>query len=579
MANSKLHPVDNYVDKVKNNEIPTCKWVHLACMRHEKDVQKHGRKQSNGLWFSEKAAQDAINFFPTFLLFYEGEFDGKPFELQLWQKFIIGSLFGWKRGNFRRFRTAYVEVGKGNGKSPMAAGIGLFGMLADKEAGAEIYAAATMREQAGILFRDAKAFVEGSPSLQRKLNVGVANIDYAEKHSFFRPVSSEHRGLDGKRPHIALIDELHEHPNDMVVNKMRAGTKGRRQALIFEITNAGHDRHSICFQHHEYTEKILEGTIENEAWFGYMTGLDVCEKCTSDGKTIPQDGCPDCDNWQDSKVWIKANPNLGVSIKEKYLKEQVDEAKEMPAKENIVKRLNFCIWTESITKWLPADSWFACADKNLKIKDFQGLQCYAAFDLANKIDISALILAFPRGDEIIVFGKYYLPEETVKRSRIQQYGQWVREKRITQTPGAMTDYRYIEDDLKQIHKNHPILELAFDPHEATYLVNNVMAWLGEKNCIEITQGPALISEPMKQLEGLVYSRKIHHNGDPVLSWMVSNVVKREGRNSGPVKYYYPTKTNEDNKIDGAVAMIMAIGRAMLKKSGKSVYEERGMVTL
>ncbi len=577
MASKKLHPVEEYARKVIAKKILACRWVRLACERHIRDLRKYGTKPSRIIWFDKKSAQDAIDFFPKFLVFYEGDFDGKPFELELWQKFIIGSIFGWKRGDYRRFRTAYIEIAKGNGKSPMAAGIGLFGLIADSEPGAEIYAAATMREQAGILFRDAKAFVDGSPSLSKKLNVGVGNISYEGTNSFFRPVSSEHRGLDGKRPHIALIDEIHEHPNAMVVNKMRAGTKGRRQALIFEITNAGYNRHSICFQHHEYTEKICEGIFENDAWFGFMTGLDVCDKCAAEGKTIPVDNCPNCDFWQDEKVWIKANPNLGVSIQKSYIKEQVDEATKMPSNENIVKRLNFCIWTESVTRWITIEAWNICAESDLNLVNFIGQPCYMAFDLANKIDISALIMVFIREDELVVFGRYYLPEDTIKRSKIQQYERWVKENRIIQTPGAMTDYQYIENDIKKINENHPILELAYDPHEATYLVNNIMEWLESdpkdpKICISINQGPAQISEPMKQLEGLVYNKKIHHNGDPVLTWMVSNVVKREGRGSTPIKYYYPTKTSEDNKIDGAVAMIMGIGRAMLKTETKSAYD-------
>ena len=263
--------------------------------------------------------------------------------------------------------------------SPIAAGIGLYGLTFDDEPGAEIYSAATTREQAGILFRDAKAFVEGSESLSEFLTVGQHNIAYIEENSFFRPVSSEHRGLDGKRPHMGMIDEVHEHPTDVVVNKIRAGTKGRRQALIFEITNSGYDQQTVCFEHHEYTEKILERILSNDAWFGYITGLDVCKKCEDDGKTIPQDGCPDCDDWRDPKVWPKSNPNLGISIKKKYLQEQVAEAIGMPNKVNIVKRLNFNIWTEGITKWLSADKWNACADRSLKITDFIGQKCYAGF--------------------------------------------------------------------------------------------------------------------------------------------------------------------------------------------------------
>lgn len=944
--NKKIHPTTQYALDITGGKILANKWTRLACNRHLVDLEKG---KDRGLYFDEVAANHIIMFFEEFLIFYEGDFDGKPFLLTPYQKFVLGSIFGWKKkpGGFRRFRTVFCESAKGMGKTPLCSGVGLYGLCFDDEPGSEIYSCATTREQAGILFRDARTFAEKSPSLREFLKIDKHNIAYEMEHGFFRPVSSEHRGLDGKRPHIALIDEIHEHPNDLVVRKMSAGTKGRRQPLIFEITNAlsittpmltvnrgwiimediikgdivfdetgspctvqdttdvmynhkcyevlfdngeriiadaghlwkttqrysnidrvtwnangqkifaheqirtteqirssveavypkktghfynhsipvtapikfrktrdflliapyylglwlgdgtskdtsicchkddvneilsqlcnlgeeyhvgkrrsvkssgnnvhlhgvgvrtegkngilhtklrilsllnnkhiprvylesshenrlsllqglmdsdGHiskqgrcvftqtakrselffqvvdlinglgikcfvdrsrtwlhgnsfdilrcfftpphdlpifrlqrksirqkyatksnriqsnkrhfiigvhevpsvpvkcinvdsashlflagknlipthnsgvDRNSICYQHHEYTEKILDGIVQNDEWFGIISGLDVCPKCESEGKSIPQDGCPDCDNWRDESVWIKSNPNLeylGKPFKD-YLRSQVKQAMAMPAQENIVKRLNFNIWTNSITKWLSAESWAACADSNLRIEDFAGYPCYMAFDLANKIDISALILTFRKDDELIVFGKYYLPEETILRSRITHYKKWVKEGYIIQTPGAMTDYRYIEDDIKKINEINPILELAYDPHEATYLVNNLIEWLGQDKCIQINQGPALMSEPMKQLEGLVYDVKIHHNGDPVLSWMISNVVKKEGRNSGPVKFYYPTKSHEDNKIDGPVALIMNISRAMLNKGPMiSAYE-------
>lgn len=552
------------------------KWVRLACQRHLTDLKTAKRR---GLHFDEAAADHIMAFFEEFLVLYEGEWDGQPFILQLWEKFIVGSLFGWKaKGDVRRFRTAYLEIAKGNGKTPLASGVGLYGLVFDGEAGCEIYSAATTREQAGILFRDARAFADGSPELKEILTIERHNIAHVPSNSFFRPVSSEHRGLDGKRPHIALIDEIHEHPDAMVVDKIRAGTKGRRQALIVEITNSGVDRHSICYQHHEYTQKILEGTLENDSWFGFITGLDVCEKCEAEGKTIPQEGCPKCDDWRDEKVFPKANPNLGVSIKLKYLQEQVAEAMAMPHKENIVKRLNFNIWTDTVTRWIPAEKWAACADPALDLTNFATQPCYAAIDLATKRDICARILVFALPEEdgqpcVAIFGRYYLPEETIRESKRAEYRTWVKEDRIVQTPGAMTDFRYIEDDLKATHAQHPIRELAFDPREATYLVNNVMAWLGEDRCIEITQGPQHMSEPMKQLEAMIYARRVRHDGDPVLAWMMSNVVKKTARSGDPVKYYYPTKGSEDQKIDGVVALIMALGRAMLKEAPEdSVYE-------
>ena len=580
MANKKINPVDNYAQKVLSGKILACKWVRLACQRHINDRKK------KSIRFDKKAAQDAVNFFPNFLLFYEGEFDGKPFILSPHQAFIVGSVFGWKtKDGFRRFRTAYIEAAKGDGKSPLAAGIGIYGLVADSESGAEIYSAAVTRDQAGIVFRDAKAFVEGSPSLQKKLNVGVASIDYADKHSFFRPVSSEHRGLDGKRPHIALVDEIHEHPNDMVVNKIRAGTKGRRQALIFEITNAGHDRHSICFQHHEYTEKILEGVVENDAWFGFMTGLDVCEKCSAEGKTIPQDGCPDCDDWRDEKVWIKATPNLGITIKEKYLKEQVDEAKEMPSKENIVKRLNFCIWTESITKWLPSDAWNACAFP-VDPMALKGRTCYGGLDLSSTTDLTAWVLVFPpveEGGKYEVLCHFFLPAdnmmERVRRDKVP-YDVWVRQGFIQVTPGNAIDYGFIIDQIKKDMTDYQIAELAFDRWGSSKITTDLQDLgfevEGKRTLVQFGQGYASMNSPTKEVEKMVLSKEIAHGGNPVLSWNVSNVAI----SPGPAETKKPDKERSTERIDGAVALIMAIGRAMLRpKPIASKYEKGEIFTI
>lgn len=568
-----LHAVAQYATDIVKSKIPANKWTRLACQRHLTDL-KTAKKR--GLYFDEAAADHIIDFFPEFLTLYEGLVSGQKFVLTPNLTFIVGSIFGWKKtfDHCRRFRTAYVEMAKGQIKSPLAAGIGLYGLTFDGEAGAEIYAAAVTKEQAGVLFRDARIFAEGSESLREMLIIDKYNIANPKTNSFFRSISSERRGLDGKRPHIALIDEIQEHPNDVVVRKMSAGMKGRAESLQFEITNSGYDRRSICFQHHEYTEKILEGTLQDDAWFGLMTGLDVCKKCESEGKTIPQDGCPDCDDWRDEKTWIKANPNLpylGAPFKD-YLKRQVDEAKAMPLQENIVKRLNFCCWTEGDIKWITAEKWNACYDKTLNINDFIKTPCYAAFDLASKIDICSLVLLFEYESGFAIFTKHYLCEDTIRDSKNkQQYELWAKQGWLTKTPGARTDQKFIEDDIKAINDKHPIIQLAFDPREAGYIVANLMDWMKEDVCIEINQGPALISEPMKEMEARIAANQLWHNGDPVLSWMMSNVVLKESR-GGPIKYYYPTKTNVENKIDGAVALIMAIGRAMLHVDTKSVYE-------
>ena len=574
-------PVKQYALDVAGGRIVANKWIRLACKRHLGDLE-HGAER--GLTFDDKAAKKAIDFFPMFLVFYEGQFDGKPFELMPFQKFIVGNLFGWKTADgFRRFRTAYIELGKGNGKTPLAAGIGLYGLVADNESGAEIYAAATTREQAGILFRDAKAFAEGSPALMRRLTVDRGNIAYEARNSFFRPVSSEHRGLDGKRPHIALVDEIHEHPNAMVVDKMRAGTKGRRQALLFEITNSGYDRHSVCFQHHEYSEKILEGTIDNDSWFGFISGLDVCEPCSSDGKSIPTDGCPDCDSWKDESKWLKANPGLDVIIPRKYLREQVAEASEMPSKENIVKRLNFCIWTESVTKWLSMDRWNTCGTP-VDAETLKGRSCYGGLDLSSVSDLTAWVKVFPPeaiGKPYSVLCRFFLPEDNM-RERVRKdkvpYDVWARQGFITLTPGNIIDYAFILAAIKRDTEDYDLLELAFDRWGSQKITTDLQdigfEVEGKKSLIQFGQGFASMAAPTKELEKMVLAGEIAHGGNPVLTWMVSNTVVR----TDPAGNIKPDKEKSTERIDGVVGLVMAIARAMLKNDTSSIYETRGVLT-
>ena len=314
-------PITDYARAVTTGTILAGRLVRLAGARHLRDLAEG---PARGLTWSPAHGQHIIDFFPQFLRLAEGEHAGRPFALQPWQQFIVGSLFGWLGSDgYRRFRRGYIETGKGSGKSPMAAGVGLYGLAFDDEAGAEVYAAAVSRDQARIMFSDAVKMVAASPDLAALIDVNVNNLSVRGSNSFFRPVSSEGRGLDGKRVHIALIDELHEHRSDVVVDKMRKGTKGRRQALVLELTNAGYDRESVCWYEHDYSAKVLERVVDNDAWFAYVCQLDACNACRADGKDQPQEACPTCDDFRDERVWIKTNPNLDVSISHKYLRELV----------------------------------------------------------------------------------------------------------------------------------------------------------------------------------------------------------------------------------------------------------------
>jgi phage terminase large subunit-like protein len=537
--------VTRYAEDVVAGRVLAGPFVRLACARHLRDL-KAGRKR--GLTFDAALAARAVSFFPDVLRLFEGQHAGQPFTLQPWQQFIVGALFGWKRADgSRRFRNAYIESAKGSGKSPLAAGLAIYMLTADGEASAEVYAAAVTRDQAGIMFRDADRMVAASPGLKRRIQQSVHNLAHASSGSFLRPVSSEARSLDGKRVHAAFIDEIHEHRDSLVVDKMRAGTKGRRQALIFEITNSGYDRHSVCFQHHEYSRKVVEGVIEDDAWFAYVCSLD------------------EGDEWTDEAVWLKANPNLGVSIPLDYLREQVREAVGMPAKQNIVKRLNLCIWTEQADRWLDVALWDAMdapVDETLLL----GRRCFGGLDLSSTTDLTALALLFPPlEDEDLwtLLMRYWIPADNLMR-RVQKdgvpYNVWRDQGLIRTTEGNVVDKDFIEAEVIALAGKYQLAELAFDRMFADQLVTHLM---GEGlTMVPFGQGFYSMAAPTKEFERLVMGGRFAHGGHPVLRWNIANVAVR----TDPAGNLKPDKEKSTERIDGVVAAIMALGRATVAPS-------------
>jgi phage terminase large subunit-like protein len=586
-------PVKQFATSVVKGKTVAGSLVRLACERHLRDL-KDGKKR--GLWFDRKASNHIHNFFGLLKL-PEGD---RPFELAPWQKFITGSLFGWKGpDNLRRFRTAYIEAGKGSGKSPLAAGIGLFGLEADDELAAEIYAAAVSSDQAHVVFRDGKNMAEASPALVNRLEINAHNIACLKTKSFFRPVSSEHRGLDGKRVHIAIVDEVHEHATPLVIDKMRAGTKGRKQALLFQITNSGHDRTTVCWRQREYSEKVLKGTLPDDSWFAYVCNLDPCAKCSAEGKTQPTDGCPDCDDWRDPKVWLKACPNLGVSVTHKYLEEQVREAQGMPAKENIVKRLNFCIWTEQNDRVIPMDAWDAGArtiDRSL----FNGQTCYGGLDIGATSDFTAFVLLFPHDDaepvEIMVDDTdqnsptqtimrrsyslipfFWLPETPVKRDAQLQHiiSGWTRQGFIRKTPGAVVDYDQVLEDIIEITEPFGLAGIGFDRgFQGSQMGTNLMKHFGDQ-VIQVPQGILTMNAPFREFLELLKLGRLFHDGNPTMRWHVSNVAAEI--RGGLMK---PSKDRSSEKIDGVTAAVMALAVATQgPDEGPSIYSEPGNFAL
>lgn len=346
-------PVDEYAEAVIKGEIVAGPHVRNAARRH-RDDRLNG--QQRGIHWDPEAADRVFRFFRTVLRLNGGQFEGRPFELHPSQKFIVGSLFGWKIREsdgalVRRFRRAYIEMGKGNGKSPLAGGIGHYAMVADGEAAAEIYAAAANKDQAFVLFRDAVAMYEQSPKLKAELTPSggnpVWNLAYLKKRSFFRPISRE-GAHSGPRPYVALCDEIHEHPDGKVIEMLERGFKFRRQPLLFMITNSGSDRNSICWDEHQHAVKVAAGTATPDDEFTYV-GDVIDDRTFSYVCALDKDDDP----FTDPTCWQKANPLFGVTLKHDYLAGVVAQAKDIPSKRNGILRLHFCVWTEADTAWIP----------------------------------------------------------------------------------------------------------------------------------------------------------------------------------------------------------------------------------
>jgi phage terminase large subunit-like protein len=534
--------------------------VRDAARRHLTDLNTGPKR---GLLWSADAANRAIAFFETVLRFPDGDRAGEPFILESWQAFVVGSLFGWLRqeDGLRRFRTAYIETGKGSGKSPIGAGIGLYLLTADKQKGAECYCAAVTRDQAHIAFRDAVRMVDASAPLSSILIKSGTRVVFnlavrsggkiGSAGSFFRPISSEGRALDGKRVHFALLDEVHEHPSPVVVEKITAGIKAMRQPLICEITNSGYDRHTICWQHHEYSAKVCAGSIEDDEWFAYVCALDL------DDKPL-----------QDESCWIKANPSLGVTIRHDYLRKQVREARGMPAKESIVLRLNFCRWTDAANPWIDGDLWRKC-ERAFVTEGMEETPAFGGLDLSGKNDLTSLGLIW-RLDDGRLRGKvwYWMPgdkvEEHERRDSVP-YSAWVRDGLIFAPPGRAIKYSHVASTIGDLIGQFNIQSIAFDAYHIEFLQTELDALGIDVPLISHGQGfrqnktsDLWMPRSIELLEGAIFEQRIDIEPNPVLAWnSASAVLDTDEKESRIFK-----KRKSTGRIDGLVALTMATGNAL-----------------
>lgn len=584
---------DRYVEDVLSGEQMACGWVRLACERHERDLKEGAAR---GLRFDHDAARMAIAFFGV-LRHWKGEWAGQVVHLEPWQQFVTASLFGWKRADgSRRFRTAYVEVARKNGKTTWAAGVGLYLAFIDGEPGARVYTAATKRDQARIAHEDATRMVKASPQLRKTVRPFKDNLHELRSGSKFEPLGKDADSTHGLNVHGTIADELHAWKDGELWDVLETATGSRRQPLMVAITTAGFDRQSLCHQQHVYTEQILNGAIEDDSWFGIIFTLDA-----EDVKTDPDTNLAP---WQmDERLWVKANPNLGVSKKIDTMRQDARRAEQMPARLNAFLRLNLNIWTQAETRWVNRAFWDQCAALDVDEERLIGRRCYIGLDLSSNTDVTAEVLVFPperyrpEDDEeaeedgvFYVLCRFFIPEdnmhERVRKDRVM-YDVWVDRGYMEATPGNVIDYDFVLAQVEQDMALFDVRELAFDRWGSQQVVSDlqkigftvdekVHKTSGAPLLVQFGQGFASMSGPMKELEKLILGVRLATGGNPVLTWMADNLVVREDP-AGNVK---PDKEKSIEKIDGMVAMVMALDRAIRHGGkGKSVYEERGLLEI
>lgn len=543
-------PVTSYARKVIDGKIIAGPHVRDACRRHLEDLQQ---APDRGFFFDLEKVKRAIGFFRDVLRLNGGEHEGKPYELLDWQAFIIGSVFGWVDADgMRRFRMAYVETAKGSGKSPLAAGVGMYGLMADGEPRAEIYSAATKKDQAMILFRDAVAMRDLSPELTGRLvksgtGENVWNMAYHAKGSFFRPISADD-GQSGPRPHIGLLDEIHEHRNGYVVEMMKAGQKGRRQPLLFGITNSGTDKRSVCWEYHDYGAKVCAGSVQDDSFFAYICAIDEGD-----------------DPFKDEKCWHKVNPSLKHGLPSmRYLREQVTQARGMPGKESIVRRLNFCQWVEAEAPWIGSDVWFGCAPEDgFDPALLYGRRCWAGLDLSSTQDLTALVLLFePTADDPVwrLQPHFWLPGDALHdkadRDRVP-YIAWRDAGWLNALNGRAIDKLAVLHKLAGLCEQYDVQEIAYD----RWRIEDFKALVTQEGIslpplVPFGQGFKDMAPAVDEFERLLLDRRIRHDGNPVMTWCAANAVIA----SDPAGNRKVSKERATGRVDGIVAAIMAAGR-------------------
>ncbi len=550
-----VETADQYAHQIVSGQIAACSWVIAACRRQLDDLQRPASADWHYIFDVERAERPCE--FLELLPHIKGKWarERRLIELDAWQCFIVTTVFGWvhRDTGLRRFREGYVEVSRKNAKSTLSSGLALYMLTADGEQGAEVYSAATTRDQARIVFDDAKAMAERLPELRAHLGVAILQhaLTVAHTSSSFRPLAAEGNTLDGLNVHFAVIDELHAHKTRAVYDVIDTARGAREQSMLWSITTAGSDRAGICYERRTHLTKVLSGVISDPSLFGIIYTID------------------DGDDPHDPASWAKANPNWLKSVLPDDMEAASRKAMAMPSALNnfLTKRLN--VWVNADQAWMDMPAWDRCANPQLTVDKVAHLPCIQALDLASKVDFVARVLIFEDAADgrYFIIPKFYLPERAVQMSGNSQLDGWRRSKYITVTPGEVVDFDQIEADIASDMTPLQIREVAFDPWQATQMASHLI----EQGVpmVEVRQTVANLSEPMKQLEALTLQGKLEHDGNPVLTWMISNVVAHLDAKDN----IYPRKERPENKIDGAVALITGLARIVAGQRNNPVIHD------
>jgi phage terminase large subunit-like protein len=550
-----------YANDVISGKQLACKYVILACERHVNDL-KRAKKKDFEYTFNIELANKWFTLY-SYLRLWKGEWAGNEFILEPWQKFIIGSLFGWVRkdNGVRRFKKAYIEMARKNAKTTLMAGIAIGMMTIDGEHGAQVYAGATKEDQAKIVVNDVANIVRNSPIIMFDEDDGSENfkiysvngqarrVVFSGSNSFMSPVGRDSKSLDGLDVSCGIIDEYHAHPTDDLKQVIESGMGARKQPLLCIITTAGFNKQGPCYQYRRMITEVLEGIKHDENTFGIIYTLD------------------DEDDWQNPESWIKSNPNLNVSVKPEFLKTELTDALNQPSKQTAFLTKNLNLWVDAPTVWIPNDVWDACEDYHT-IDELSG-ECYAALDLASTGDITALMLYFP---ELNYFKPvFFCPKETASKREKKDsvpYTLWAREGWLNLTDGGggkVTDYNYIKTFLQELNPAIELKRIAFDKWNSSQLINDLKD-VGLP-CEPYSQALSHMSYPTKEFEKMVMGKQLKHDGSPVMAWMMKNVALMTDSNDN-IKI---DKKKSHEKVDGPVSAVMALGQCIKDKANEEQY--------